>query len=197
MEYISKYSKLAAPLTTLPSSAVVFKWTPEINHAFEALKEAFRNPSQLSRPDPDLPFVLQTDASAVDVGAVLKQIGPNGNQRIISYSRAKFSETENIFLSELRFTIQYCRGKDNELPDVLSRQADPGELSPVEPNLERMVPPGMEVPTVTLQIFCNSKNHLLTCGSSRWHYVISYETYVVYVFIAEDSLGAPWSDNIK
>ena len=201
MEYIPKYSELAAPLTTLASPTVVFKWTPEINHAFQVLKEAFRNPSQLSRPDPDLPFVLQTDASAVGMGAVLMQIGPNGNRRIISYASAKFSKTEtryhcneqeclaviwaikkyrpyledqpfilrtdsktltwlrqmkdsraklnrwHIFLSELSFTIEHCPGKDNELPDALSRQPDPGEPSSVEPDLERMVPPRREAPT--------------------------------------------------
>ena len=95
MEYIPKYSELAAPLTTLASPKVTFNWTKDIYRAFEALKEAFRNPNQLSRPDPDLPFILQTDASAFGMGAVLVQNGPEGKlRRIISYASAKFSPTE-------------------------------------------------------------------------------------------------------
>ena len=200
MEYIPKYSELAAPLTTLASPKVTFKWTTEINRAFENLKEAFRNSDQLSRPDPDLPFILQTDASAVGMGAVLMQNAPEGKRRIISYASAKFSPTEaryhcneqeslaviwaikkyrpyledrpfilrtdsktlkwlrqmkdsraklnrwHIFLSELSFTIEHCPGKDNELPDSLSRQPNPEELLPGEQDLERMVPPKREMP---------------------------------------------------
>ena len=202
MEYIPGYSELAAPLTTLASPKATFKWTTEINSAFEALKEAFRNPNQLSRPDPDLPFVLQTDASAVGMGAVLMQEGPEGERRIISYASAKFSPTEaryhcneqeclavvwaikkyrpyledrpfilrtdsktltwlrqmkdsraklnrwHIFLSELSFTIEHCPGKNNELPDALSRQPNSEELSPGEPDLERMVPPKRDTPAL-------------------------------------------------
>ena len=94
MEYIPKYTELAVPLTALASPKVVFKWTPEIDRVFEVLKEAFRNPSQLSRPDPDLLFVLQTDTSAVGMGDMVIQIGPNGSRQIISYASAKFSKTE-------------------------------------------------------------------------------------------------------
>ena len=202
MEYIPGYSELTAPLTTLASPKASFKWTTEINSAFDALKEAFRNRNQLSRSDPDLPFVLQTDASAVGMGSVLMQEGPEGERLIISYASAKLSPTEaryqcneqeclavvwaikkyrpyledrpfilrtdsktltwlrqmkdsraklnrwHIFLSELSFIIEHCPGKNNELPDALSRQPNSEELSPGEPHLERMAPPKRDTPAL-------------------------------------------------
>ena len=57
------------------------------------------------------------------------------------------------------FDVEHCPGKDNELPEALSRFSHPRELSPGESDLERMVPPNYsdtqkseqhEIPTLHL-----------------------------------------------
>ena len=197
-EYVPKYSELTAPITNLLSPKRPYRWTPEAQKALEATKAAFRNHQPLSRPDPALPFILQTDASAQGMGAVLMQQEANGHRRIIAYASAKFSATEaryhcneqeclaiiwaikryrpyledkhftlrtdsktltwlknqkdtrakltrwHLLLSEYSFDIEHCPGKDNELPDALSRFPNPEEPSPGEPDTERMVPPNYQ-----------------------------------------------------
>lgn len=199
MEYVPNYSILTAPLTGLLTPKKSYKWTPEHQTSFEKVKEAFRSPTPLSRPDPELTFILQTDASALGMGAVLYQEDSTGKRHVISYASAKFSSTEaryhcneqeclaviwaikkyrpyldkpfiirtdsktltwldrmkdtkdkltrwHLLLSEFSFVIQHVPGKENELPDALSRQPDPNELSPGEPDLDRMVFPREKQP---------------------------------------------------
>ena len=194
-EYIPHYSEIIASITDLLSPKRPYKWNKGAQEALETAKEAFRKHEPLSRPDPSLPFILQTDASARGMGAVLMQQGPDGRRRIIAYASAKFSPTEaayhcneqeclaiiwaithfrpyledqrfilrtdsktltwldrqkdtrdkltrwHVFLSRYKFTIEHCPGKDNELPDALSRFPDPDSRSPGEPDLEQMIPP--------------------------------------------------------
>ena len=71
-------------------------------------------------------------------------------QRQIKDSRVNLNRWHK-FLSELSFKIEHCLGKDNELPDALSCQSDPGEPSPVKPDLGRMVPSKRETPTAPAQ----------------------------------------------
>lgn len=97
MEYIPKYSDLTAPLTNLLSPKKPYKWGPDLQAAFEALKKAFLNLRMLSRPNPNLTFILQTDASALGMGAVLFQEDDSGKRHVISYASAKFSPTESRY----------------------------------------------------------------------------------------------------
>lgn len=96
MEYIPEYSELTAPLTDLPSIKRPYKWTPKIQNEFERLKEAFRNPTPLSR-DAALTIIIHTDASALSMGAVLMQQDQEGKHRSISYASTKFLPVETWY----------------------------------------------------------------------------------------------------
>jgi hypothetical protein len=53
-------------------------------------------PLVLHRPDPDMSFTLQTDASGVGIAAVLFQ--DHGDQRrIVSYASARLNETQRRY----------------------------------------------------------------------------------------------------
>ncbi|KAK3559000.1 hypothetical protein QTP86_000119 [Hemibagrus guttatus] len=54
-------------------------WTPAATHAFQTLKQAFTTAPLLVHPDPELPFIVEVDASTTGVGAVLSQ--QQGNPR--------------------------------------------------------------------------------------------------------------------
>ncbi|KAL0172165.1 hypothetical protein M9458_032476, partial [Cirrhinus mrigala] len=72
--FIHSYSNITAPLTTLlRGKPKTLCWTPEAAAAFQSLKSAFTQAPLLTHPDPDLPFVVEVDASTTGVGAILSQ----------------------------------------------------------------------------------------------------------------------------
>ncbi|KAK3519931.1 hypothetical protein QTP70_008026 [Hemibagrus guttatus] len=78
--FIRGYSSVTSPLTNLlrnkPKTLV---WTPAATHAFQTLKQAFTTAPLLGHPDPELPLIVEVDASTTGVGAVLSQ--QQGNPR--------------------------------------------------------------------------------------------------------------------
>uniref|UniRef100_A0A8C1BTA6 Gypsy retrotransposon integrase-like protein 1 n=1 Tax=Cyprinus carpio carpio TaxID=630221 RepID=A0A8C1BTA6_CYPCA len=72
--FIKNYSTITSPITNLlrnkPKS---LSWTPAATEAFATLKQAFTTAPLLVHPDPELPFMLEVDASTTGVGAVLSQ----------------------------------------------------------------------------------------------------------------------------
>ena len=71
--FIPRYSKTAAPLYAATRKDVTFNWTEEMDIAFNELKRQLTHAPVLKLPDPRKPFVLHTDASALQVCAVLLQ----------------------------------------------------------------------------------------------------------------------------
>jgi len=72
--FIRGFSSIAEPLTALTrKSSTPFQWTEKANQAFERLKQLFTSTPILTLPDPELPFIIEVDASDVGVGAVLSQ----------------------------------------------------------------------------------------------------------------------------
>ncbi len=72
--FIRNYSMIASPLTSLlkgkPSK---LRWSNEATAAFTKLKSSFTSAPILKHPDPNLPFVLEVDASDCGIGGVLSQ----------------------------------------------------------------------------------------------------------------------------
>ena len=77
--FIRGFSKVAAPLHALTSTLRPFKWTPEAETAFKDLKERFVTAPVLVHPNPDLPFIVEVDASDSGIGAVLSQRSETDN----------------------------------------------------------------------------------------------------------------------
>ena len=82
-QYISDFSTVAKPLSRLTSKETEWEWTPECDEVFETLKRRLIAPV-LGYPDPALPYILDPDAGAVGVGAVLSQV-QDGKERVIGY----------------------------------------------------------------------------------------------------------------
>lgn len=96
-EYVPRYAQLSHALTDLLQKNKKWKWTDAEQAAFDGLKAAIAKPLWLSRPDPQLPFVLQTDASQLGMAAVLYQTKQNDERAIISYASQKFTPTETRY----------------------------------------------------------------------------------------------------
>ena len=71
--FISNFSQIARPLTSLLAKDVPFQLTDECHKAFETLKKALVSAPIIQPPDWKLPFEIMCDASDYAMGAVLGQ----------------------------------------------------------------------------------------------------------------------------
>ena len=95
-KFVKGFSCVAAPLFTLLQKDREFVWTEACQAAFGALQEALTQAPALSPPDTSLPFILDTDASNVGAGAVLAQVGPEG-ERVVAYYSRTFNKAERRY----------------------------------------------------------------------------------------------------
>ena len=92
-KFIKDFSKIARPLTDLTRKSEPFVWGREQETALCILKQALCSAPILQLPDFHKPFVINTDASEVAVGAVLQQDFGRGLQPI-AYESRKLSDVE-------------------------------------------------------------------------------------------------------
>ena len=71
--FIEGYSKLSRPLTNLTKKSVKFFWSDECGRAFAELKQRFTSAPILRHYDPELPCIIECDASDFAIGTVLSQ----------------------------------------------------------------------------------------------------------------------------
>ena len=69
--FIANYSHIAKPLTRLTEKDQKFNWTSDCSDAFDRLKHMLVTAPILAHPDYTKPFILDTDASNLAIGAVL------------------------------------------------------------------------------------------------------------------------------
>ncbi|KAK3534275.1 hypothetical protein QTP86_008688 [Hemibagrus guttatus] len=94
--FIRNYSSVAGPLTSLlRGKPKRLAWTDQARAAFQQLKESFTSAPILRHPDPDLPFVVEVDASSSGLGAVLSQRhGEPGKLHPCAYYSRKLTAAE-------------------------------------------------------------------------------------------------------
>ena len=84
--------KPAAPNET--TQIKEFKWMPENQQAFDALREALVTAVVLGYPDFNREFMLATDASLYGLGAVLSQQDETGKLHILGYASRSLHPSE-------------------------------------------------------------------------------------------------------
>ena len=72
-KFVPRFSDLARPLNALTMKNVEFKWTQICQESFDLLKTSLMMEPILTYPDPNLPYVLFTDASKYAWTCVLTQ----------------------------------------------------------------------------------------------------------------------------
>ena len=71
--FIQGFAQIASPLNRLIKNEKAYKWSPDCDAAFEALKTAFSEIVTLAHPDFKKTFTVDTDASDYCIGGVLSQ----------------------------------------------------------------------------------------------------------------------------
>ena len=72
-KFIKDFSVIAAPLYNLLKKDVEWQWDEDCEEAFNKLKEKLVSYPILRQPDFTRPFILQTDACGIAIGAILSQ----------------------------------------------------------------------------------------------------------------------------
>ena len=112
--YIQDFAKRAKPLHRLTERVNNFIWSNECQIAFEDLCQRLAQAPVLAHPDFTREFILDTDASDFGLGAVLSQIGDDGQEHVIAYGSRLLSKAERQYcvtrkelLSVVTFTRQF------------------------------------------------------------------------------------------
>ena len=72
-KFIPRFSDLARPLNALTRKNIEFEWTQVCQESFKLLKTSLMTEPILTYPDPNLPYVLFTDASKYTWACVFTQ----------------------------------------------------------------------------------------------------------------------------
>ncbi|GBG60193.1 hypothetical protein CBR_g3437 [Chara braunii] len=86
-KFVPIFFVIAHPLSRLTSKNVVYAWCEKCETAFQALKEALVSHPVPRIADPNLTFVVTTDASQFGIGAVLQQDDGDGLRLLEYYNK--------------------------------------------------------------------------------------------------------------
>eukprot|EP00731_Ephydatia_muelleri_P006029 Em0003g277a len=110
--FIQGFAEVAKPLHRLTEHAVNFSWTAECQEAFENLRSRLTRAPILAFPDYTLPFILNTDASDLGIGAVLSQVSSLGQEQVVAYGSRLLSKAErnySVTRRELLAVVTFTR----------------------------------------------------------------------------------------
>ncbi len=91
--FIKSYCVITAPLQELFKKSVHFRRDDEQEDDFIKLKEALCKAPVLAYPNPDVLYIVETDASNLAIGAVLSQ-EQDGEEKVIMYGSKAFSGSQ-------------------------------------------------------------------------------------------------------
>lgn len=95
--FIENFSSITFPISETLSSKQKFKWTPEAQKSFEAIKTLLTTAPILSNPDFTKKFYLHCDASNYGIGAVLVQLDKDGNEKPIAFMSKKLNTAQRNY----------------------------------------------------------------------------------------------------
>lgn len=93
-DYIPQSSIILEPLHKLLRKNQKFIWTEDCQNSFETVKKLLCTQPVLAIFDQDLPINIYTDGSLEGIGAILKQVQPNGKEKPVAYFSRKLNESQ-------------------------------------------------------------------------------------------------------
>jgi transposase InsO family protein len=123
--FIKHLATVSEPIQKLVRNDIKWEWTIECQQAFEQIKELLTKSPVLRSPDFSRPFIIQTDASGIGMGAILSQLYEDGEHPVAFASHLfngpeiRYSATEreclavvwavrkfNVYLHSLPFIVE-------------------------------------------------------------------------------------------
>ena len=97
--FIRGFAQIAESLTNLTKKGLpeTIEWNVAAETVFEKLKTTLTSSTVMQNLDPNLTFLVQTDASDVGIGVVLSQKDPLGNDYPIPYFSKKLLHKERKY----------------------------------------------------------------------------------------------------
>ena len=99
--FVAKFADIAQPLYQCTERNQPFEWTEGAEHAFNRLKQALTEAPILGYPEPTGNYILDADASAFGIGAVLSQV-QKGEEKVIAYFSRQLSRQERQYCATRR-----------------------------------------------------------------------------------------------
>ena len=87
-----KRSEMLAPLASLTSDSVSWKWTEEHTQAFERMKNVMTKETLLAYPDFSKPFHIHADASKLQCGVCISQ-----DKRPVAFYSRKLKDAQTRY----------------------------------------------------------------------------------------------------
>ena len=100
--FIKDFATIAKPLHQATEKKHGFKWTEQCTQTFNQLKDCLTSSPILVMPDWTKPFILDTDACDVGIGAILFQCNPDGNKHVIAYASRLLTKPKRTLVSHAR-----------------------------------------------------------------------------------------------
>ena len=103
VNYLNRFSvklaEMTAPLRELLKKNIHFQWEAHHQAALERIKKELYTSQVISYydPDPDTKTILQCDASTLGLGAWIRQIGSNGEEKIVGMASRCLTPTESRY----------------------------------------------------------------------------------------------------
>ena len=119
-QFVRSFSDVARPLHELTEKDQSFEWTKACEESFQQLKDALVSAPVLVYPRTTEPFLLDTDASNVGVGAVLSQVH-DGEEKVIAYYSHALSRPERNYCTTRRELLAVVRAIENFHPYLYGR----------------------------------------------------------------------------
>ncbi|CDO76069.1 hypothetical protein BN946_scf184814.g2 [Trametes cinnabarina] len=113
--FVKDYARIALPLTQLTKKSVKgapFKWSPEADSAFEALRDAILSAPVLHHFDSSRPSTLSTDASDFAIAGILHQPDDDGLLHPVAFFSRKLTPSEinyEVYDKELLAIVESFR----------------------------------------------------------------------------------------
>jgi len=95
--FCKDFATVAKPLHILTEKGRKFIWNDDCQKSFDQLKEILSTSPVLAYPDPNLPFILDTDASNTGIGGVISQIKEDGKEHIVACASRCLSKPEKNY----------------------------------------------------------------------------------------------------
>jgi transposase InsO family protein len=96
-DFLPGLSTVAAPLTDLTKKYATFEWMSVHQRAFDAVRNLVADAIELTIPNPEKPYILQTDASDVGLGATLLQPNEQGSLVPVGVTSRKLINAERDY----------------------------------------------------------------------------------------------------